>query len=217
MADHVVGAAHDFHSESFAHEWAERFTPTPERLRLFDILLSELRASVPEAGRVVELGMGPGYLAEHILGAMTSIEYLGIDFSQPMLDLAGARLERYASRVSYLRADLVRDDWPDRLPRPVHAVVSTWALHDLGGQQNTLAVYRASAEALGDKGVFLNGDFVKPDRTAHVFEPGRFETSRHLELLRTAGFRGSECLAMLEQEIESPTPAQNYACLKAIL
>ena len=94
------------------------------------------------------------------------------------------------------------------------ACVSTWALHDLGGPDATFKVYRDCAGLLAASGgVLLNGDFVKPEGTAFVFEAGRFEVSRHLELLRWAGFARCECLEMFEEEIESPTPAQNYALL----
>ena len=52
--------------------------------------------------------------------------------------------------------------------------------------------------------------------TAFDYEPGRFEVGRHLELLRKAGFSGPKSLAQLEQNLEDPTAAQNYACLVAV-
>ncbi len=66
-------------------------------------------------------------------------------------------------------------------------------------------------------GLFLNGDFVKPEGTPHEYEPGRFLVSRHLEILKEVGFRKMQCLVYLEREIENPTAAQNYACLQAIV
>jgi len=33
--------------------------------------------------------------------------------------------------------------------------------------------------------------------------------------MRGVGLNNAECLLVLEEEIESPTAAQNYACLKA--
>jgi hypothetical protein len=85
----------------------------------------------------------------------------------------------------------------------------------LGGPDATSKVYRDCAGLLGAGGVLLNGDFVKPEGTAYEFEAGRFEVSRHLEMLRWAGFSRCECLEMFEAEVESPTPAQNYALLSA--
>ena len=216
MENNVIGADHEFHTREFARGWAERFSPTPERLALFNIILSELQESIPQDGRVVELGIGPGYLASHLLEAMQAIEYTGIDFSQPMLEIARSRLVQYASRVTFTQADLVKDDWTSMLAAPINAVISTWTLHDLGSQVNVYSVYAKSARILDTSSVFLNGDFIKPIGAAQEFEAGRFAIARHLELLTSAGFRDAECLALLEEEIETPTAAQNYACFKAV-
>jgi hypothetical protein len=40
--------------------------------------------------------------------------------------------------------------------------------------------------------------------------------SRHLELLRKAGFADPKSIASFEQNIKDSTPAQNYACLVAL-
>ena len=61
----------------------------------------------------------------------------------------------------------------------------------------------------------INGDFIKPDGTTWDYEPGRFEIARHLELLRRAGFASPSLLATYELNTETPTAAQNYACLIA--
>lgn len=216
MNKDIIGAEHEFHDKDFSLGWSERFAPTPERCELFNIILSELQALIPVGGRVVELGIGPGYLASHLVEAMSDIEYYGIDFSRPMLEIASSRLESYSSRVAYVQADLVEDDWESMVAAPINAIVSTWALHDLGSQKNVEIVYEKSAKSLSNRGVLLNGDFIKPDGAIHDFELGRFQINRHLELLKKAGFGNVKCLALLEEEIESPTPAQNYACFRAM-
>ncbi len=213
----VIGAKHEFHDQSFVAEWAERFVPTPERIQLFEVISAELKALIPAAGRIVELGVGPGYLADYLLRAMSGIQYCAVDFSAPMLHIAGRRLKPHSGRVSYVQADLLEADWWADLPGPVDAVVSTWALHDLGSQENVESVYRRSAELLRDGGVLLNGDFIKPDQAVFEYEPGRFEIARHLELLRRVGFGDAQCLVVLEKELEAPTAAQNYACFRGLV
>jgi SAM-dependent methyltransferase len=178
-------------------------------------MLDQLQQSVPEQGHVVELGIGPGYLANHILNAMPSIRYCGIDFSQPMLTIAKERLGKHGSRISYIVADLVNDDWGRLIDGPVSAIVSTWSLHDLGSPKKIGIVYGKSARALNHAGILLNGDFIKPAGTTLEFEGGRFEIEKHLDLLKTTGFIDVECLAIYEQELISPTSAQNYACFRA--
>lgn len=212
-----VGAQHEFHDAQFAHDWADRFVPTPERLQLFDTIIRRLIEGPLPARHIVELGIGPGYLAERLLERMPDITYEGVDFSRPMLNLAATRLTAHAARVRFTRADLVNDDWTAKTSRPVGAIVSTWALHDLGSEANTGHVYQACCALLPPGGVFLNGDFVKPDGTRHEYEAGRFEVARHLDILHAAGFRDAQCLVYLEHEIEHPTSAQNYACLQAVV
>lgn len=213
----VVGATHRFHDTEYAEDWARRFNPTAERLHLFETILQQLKSRVPPAGHVVELGIGPAYLAEYLLTRLPQITYEGVDFSQPMLTQAASRLKRFSARLNLQQADLLGQDWSANLARPPAAIVSTWALHDLGGQAQTAQVYRACATALPGGGTLLNGDFVKPEDTLRTFEPGRFSVSRHLELLREAEFSHASCLGLWEEEVDAPTSAQNYACLLATL
>jgi len=208
-----VGAEHEFHDEAFAAGWAERFTPTAPRLRLFEAILEQVRGSSSAAGRVVELGVGPGFLAERVLAGLPTVQYIAVDFSEAFLSIARRRLARFVGRVTFVQADLLSSRWLGAVGGSVDACVSTWALHDLGGPDATFKVYRDCAELLTGGGVLLNGDFVKPEGTAFMFEPGRFEVSRHLELLRSAGFARCACLERFEVKIKSPTPAQNYALL----
>jgi len=214
--DKVVGADHEFHDAAYASGWATRFHPTPDRLRLFDLILAELQARVAPDGLVMELGMGPGYLAEQLLAAMPRIHYCGVDFSRAMLDLAAQRLCKHAPRVDYRQADLVSDSWWVAQTRSPDAIVSTWALHDLGSPAHVQTVYTGCAQALGGQGVLLNGDFIKPVGAAQDYEAGRFEIDTHLIMLGRAGFKRVDCLEVFEEELDSPTAAQNYSCFRAL-
>lgn len=214
MSD-VVGAQHEFHDPDYAADWANRFIPTPEREQLFSTIIRRLAEEPLPAPHIVELGIGPGYLAERVLQRLPQVAYEGVDFSTAMLDLARQRLANFGERVRFTQADLLDDDWIQRVQRPVGAVISTWALHDLGGEAQTAQVYRACARLLPPGGLLLNGDFVKPEETSLPFEPGRFPVARHLELLQAAGFARTACLIYLEKELQQPTSAQNYACLAA--
>jgi len=212
-----IGAQHQFHDAEFVQGWAERFVPTPERLALFDAILSELRSQIPASACVVELGIGPGYLADHLLGGLPGIHYYGVDFSVPMLQIARHRLQPHAGRIGYVQADLLKDEWWSEIPGAVDAVVSTWSLHDLGSRESVGRVYEHCAQLLQGGGVLLNGDFIKPDGVVHEYEPGRFEIEKHIALLRRAGFELADCLLVLEKEITAPTPAQNYACFRGVV
>ena len=211
-----VGAQHEFHDAAFVRGWANRFIPTPPRLQLFDLILDEIRRSSVPNSHVLELGIGPGYMARHILERHQTITYEGLDFSEVFFEIARETVGDVLHRVTLTKADLMNQGWPQKLSKTPGAIISTWALHDLGGQQAVADVYARSYETLPVGGLLVNGDFIKPDGTIWEYEPGRFEASRHLELLRLAGFSDPKSLAHFEQNLKDPTPAQNYACLVAV-
>ena len=211
-----VGAEHEFHDLEFVQGWANRFVPTPPRLQLFDLILGQIEQVCKPDAHVLELGTGPGYMARHILERNSHVTYEALDFSDAFIDVARQTIGGLTNRVVFTNADLMAQDWPDKLSRKPDAIISTWALHDLGGQEPVAHVYARCHEVLRDGGLLANGDFIKPDGTSWDYEPGRFEIGRHLELLRVAGFADPRSLAHLEPNIENPTSAQNYACLVAV-
>lgn len=211
-----VGAQHEFHDADFVQGWADRFVPSPPRLALFDMILTQIRELPVSDPNVLELGLGPGYMARHILERHQTLRYEGLDFSEAFFAVAKRTLGRLTERVTFTKADLIDQSWPTCLTRSPHAIISTWALHDLGSQQAVADVYARSFETLPEGGVLVNGDFIKPDGTEWEYEAGRFETARHLELLRQAGFACPVSLRHFEPEIDEPTPAQNYVCFVAI-
>ncbi len=211
-----VGAEHEFHDAAFARGWANRFVPTEPRIQLFDMVLDQIaQPGVPNT-HVVELGIGPGYMARHILERNGTISYEGVDFSEVFFKIAKETVGSLMHRVTLTTANLMHQSWPQNLTRTPGAIISTWTLHDLGSQQAVADVYARCHEALPVGGVLVNGDFIKPDGTTWDYEPGRFEIRRHIELLRQAGFSNPKLLAHLEPNIESPTAAENYACLVAV-
>lgn len=211
-----VGAQHEFHDAAFVQGWADRFVPTPPRMALFDLIREHMTPPGTAPAHVLELGLGPGYMARHILERNTSITYEGLDFSNVFFDVARKTIASYMTRVTLTKADLMDQSWPSTLSRQPDAIISTWALHDLGGERAVADVYARCHEVLPAGGVLLNGDFIKPDNTSWAYEPGRFEIDRHLALLRQAGFASPTSLALFEHNIDSPTAAQNYACFMAV-
>jgi SAM-dependent methyltransferase len=211
-----VGASHEFHDPDFVRGWADRFVPSRERLALFDMILAEIsRPGLPNA-HVVELGIGPGYMARHLLQRNSAISYEGLDFSEAFFAIARETAGDLLPRLTLTRADLTQPDWPKRLSKTPGAIISTWALHDLGSEQAVADVYARCHETLPKGGVLVNGDFIKPEGTSWEYEPGRFEIDRHLELLRDAGFSNPRSLAHFEVNIADPKSSENYACICAV-
>jgi SAM-dependent methyltransferase len=211
-----VGAEHEFHDAEYVRDWANRFIPTAPRLQLFDLVLEQITKPTVPPKHVVELGIGPGYMARHILERNDEVTYEGVDFSDAMFDIARETIGDLMVRVTLTAVDFLDNSWPSNLSQQPGAMISTWALHDLGSQQAVANVYKRCYETLPPGGVLVNGDFIKPDGTTFEYEPGRFPINRHLDLLKDAGFSDPRCLARLEPNIENPTAAENYACFVAI-
>jgi 2-polyprenyl-3-methyl-5-hydroxy-6-metoxy-1,4-benzoquinol methylase len=68
-------------------------------------LAVETVRSYPEP-RVLDVGCGSGRIGEFVLEAGAS-RYVGIDFSEPMVELARARLERFAERTTLITEDFL--------------------------------------------------------------------------------------------------------------
>jgi len=211
-----VGALHEFHDAEFVRGWASRFVPTEPRLQLFDMILAEVEKLGKPDAHVLELGTGPGYIARHMLERNTSIGFEALDFSDVFMDVARETIGDLTHRVVFTNADLMHQDWPQKLAKQPDAIIATWALHDLCGEQPDADVYARAYETLPAGGLLANGDFIKPDGTDWEYELGRFEIDRHLEFLRAAGFKDPTSLVHLEPNITDPTAAQNYACLVAV-
>jgi SAM-dependent methyltransferase len=56
--------------------------------------------------RVLDIGCGSGRVGEFVLEAGAG-HYVGIDFSEPMLDMARARLDRFADRAELITGDVL--------------------------------------------------------------------------------------------------------------
>ena len=59
---------------------------------------TSLRRDFPSA-HVVELGLGPGYMARHLLERNPTISYEGLDFSEVFFDVARKTIGSYMPRT----------------------------------------------------------------------------------------------------------------------
>ncbi|MGI9552491.1 MAG: class I SAM-dependent methyltransferase [Aurantibacter sp.] len=211
-----IEALHEFHSERFSKEWADKFKPTSQRISLFETILKNISHKKKESISILELGIGPGFLADYLLKKLVKVDYTGLDFSESMLKIATKRTAKHKTKISLIRADLTNKNWTNKLNGYPDVVVSTWTLHDLFNKDNIFNVYKCAFEILSEGGVFLNGDFIKPEESNHEYEGGRIRPSEHLKLFRSAGFKTANCLEEFEKDVKNPTTANNYACFKAV-
>jgi len=133
----------DFHDSVTAEAWAEAaFQKRPWRATIFDQFVSIVGSAAVARPRILELGSGPGFLAEQILERCPSVKvYTLLDFSEAMLDQSRRRLERHAARAQFLRADFKTETWSERVSGTFDFVVSLQAVHELRHKRHAPQLY----------------------------------------------------------------------------
>jgi hypothetical protein len=185
---------HRFHDQEWVDSYIGSITERrPERVEMFDHISGLIKRLPFPRPHVLELAAGSGMLAETLLEKLGDITYESIDYSAPMVTRARESLSRYGDRVILHQADLNSSDWDNVLSQEIHVVISNMAIHDLGNEDNVVAVYRKVRDRLTAGGLFINADLVLPEDGDIEDEKGKLKTSRHLELLKSLGLDEVQC------------------------
>lgn len=163
----------------------------PDRSAVRAHLSSYLRAA--PGTHVVEFCAGAGALAQQIFADHPHIHYTGIDVTPLLLELARTRLAAHGDLVTWLEADLNEDAWQAHIAQPVNAFVSLQSLHDLGDEAAVARIMRLAAANLAPQGQFIYADMLAEEPPPAKPNPGKLSVTRHLDLLRAAGFTSVAC------------------------
>lgn len=160
---------------------------------LMELLPSRLR-------RVLDVGTGDGRLIALIRDARSSVEAVGVDFSEPMLAVAR---ERFGGEAWFVEHDLSRP-LPDL--GTFDAIVSSFAIHHLPDERKR-SLYAELYEILEPGGVFLNLEHVAsatPTLNAEFMQAIGIEeddpsnrlvlVEPQLEWLRAIGYDDVDCM-----------------------
>ena len=188
----TADSPHRFHDPEYVTSWAaEANDKRPYRQVAFEAFARELQA-YPRA-RVLELGSGPGFLAEHLLQTCDIASYTLFDFSKPMLELARRRLRKFGDIAVFREGSFLEEGWSAGLEPPFDVVVSLQAVHEQRDPSLAPGLYRLVKSLLSEPGIFCVGDLTGDDGDPRPY----FLTARgQQEALATAGF--SESRVVLE-------------------
>ena len=116
---------------------------------------------------VLELGPGPGLLAEAIYEVCEVERYVAFDFSQPMLDIAKQRL---GERVTYMLGDFSDPEWPTLLEgQPFDAIVAMQSVHELRHKRRAETLYAQAKTLMRPGSVLVVADHEpKDDRPLYM-------------------------------------------------
>jgi SAM-dependent methyltransferase len=180
----------DLRLMSDARPWAETaLAKRPARPEFFDAFAREIGR---DGARVLELGSGPGFLADHLLRAWPGLAYTALDFSPAMHELAAERLGERAAGVRFVERSFREPDWSDGLG-PFDVVVTHQAVHELRHKDHATTLHAQVRPLLAAGGSYLvcdhylGGDGLSNDQLYMTVEQQR-------EALRRAGFASVEAV-----------------------
>jgi tRNA (uracil-5-)-methyltransferase TRM9 len=120
-------------------------------------------ASLEPGARILDLGCGNGALAAALLRADFHGTYLGLDFSEGLLEEARkttagtAKAAGFQTQVDFVLSDLTSPDWSDRLPYGAFDRVLAFAmLHHIPSEQTRLSILREARRLLMPGGCFIH-------------------------------------------------------------
>lgn len=145
---------HEWQDAAYVDAWiAQRIDGDPSHQQRLARLAAIVAAAVGRSDpRVLDVGTGPGALAEPILRAIPNATVVCQDFSAAMLDRARASLAWAPERVRFHESDLRSPGWQSGLEPGFDAVVSSYALHNLRTPARMEAVYADLVDLLARGG-----------------------------------------------------------------
>jgi SAM-dependent methyltransferase len=175
---------HDYFDENYVQEWArEANAKRPWREDIFASIISEIGRLAP-AG-VLDLGSGPGLLAERLLKQCDIKAYHLFDFSPLMLEMSRARLARFADRTFFHQGSFLEQGWWRALPAPFDAIVSLQAVHEVRDPARIAKLYSELKGLVKVGGIVLIADKVNNefDKEEH-----HLTANEHAAALLECGF-----------------------------
>ena len=173
-----------------AREWERTAQARPGRMQMFQAFVGQLQNIAKPNPKILELGSGPGFLAEFLLDALPDLQLTLLDFSSVMHELARARLGSRAHQVRFLHSSFKSPDWYQGLDK-FDAVVTNQAVHELRHKKYAEALHSRVATLLNPESPYLVCD--------HFFGEGGqsndqlyMSVAEQRQALLNAGFRSVE-------------------------
>lgn len=189
-----VASPIDLKDSQEALQWAnEANIKRPWRYEFFDLYVNKIKSLNKENIHVLEIGSGPGFLAQHLLQHCPEIQYTAVDFSQAMHALSKAKLlSEQLKRVEYRIADFKQTDWFTDLGQ-FDVVIIHQALHELRHKAYATIFHKQVSTLLNKDAVYLVCD--------HVFASDAMQnnqlymsTSEHFQSLEDAEYTNVELI-----------------------
>ena len=144
----------DLKSIKDAQEWELKAMQRPFRLEFFEAFYQQLSLIDEQPLKVLELGSGPGFLAEYLLSILPNLNISLLDNSLAMHSLANKRLNKYLSHVKFIEVDFKQNNWNQGLDK-YDAVITLQAVHELRHKRYATELHKQVRPLIKSTGVYL--------------------------------------------------------------
>ena len=146
-------------NQQFYQTFAEQFSATRQQIQSG---VRNVIRQIPPNCRILDLGCGNGRLWQRLVELGFQGDYVGLDFSTGMLEVAEQQASLTVAKQPnldhplFMRADLTENGWEKGVPHPVYDYVLAFAvLHHLPGELNVIQVLKQIHRFLTPGGNFI--------------------------------------------------------------
>lgn len=146
-------------NQQFYQTFAEQFSATRQQIR--PGVRKVIRQITPDC-RILDLGCGNGKLWQRLVEQGFRGEYVGLDFSAELLEVAAWQASQTISGQPEIRqprimqADLTKKGWENEIPLPAYDFILAFAvLHHLPGEETVVQALQQIHRLLAPDGKFI--------------------------------------------------------------
>jgi tRNA (cmo5U34)-methyltransferase len=165
----------------------------PQMAEVFGILTGVLPFEKTAPIRVLDIGSGHSVLAAAVLATFPAATALGLDISEPMMEIGRQQMAPFGPRFRYHVGDFADGRLPSDLPGPFDLVISSRAIRHITPEAKR-SLFGDVYNVLAPGGCFLDIDNMRPRddflraRYAQV-DPARPRPGNNEQRPRTGGSR----------------------------
>lgn len=177
-----------------AEKWAEETNiKRPWRYAFFQCYSQIIQDN--RAIQILEIGAGPGFLAEYLLSQHAEIQYTAVDFSEAMHHLSQNRLDETSrQRIHYIVADFKQAEWHKSLDENSYdMIIIHQALHELRHKQYAVDFHKTIKKLLKENAEYLVCDHLYAE---NAMKNNQLYMSKeeHIKAFEQAGFLKSQII-----------------------